>query len=154
MQRAGALVLSLFIGMNFAAAADAVRHGGEYRRVRGDEALPRGFDKLDLSAAQKAQIRAIVRADQETRQSPESVRAQREALRRKMQSWREQERRLLGNRRFDEEAAQRLIAERHQERLAWQRQQHELRMLKKRHAIFQVLTPEQQRRYREMQYGK
>ena len=161
MKKVTTLALALLIGANFATAADPVarNHQGasaqNHHQHAKRDGLPRGFEPLNLSEEQKAKIRAIAQSDREARPATDKS-ARREAAKQKMQNRREQERRLLDARHFDEQAAQKLIAERQQERLAVQQQQaeRELRMLKKRHAIFQVLTPEQQRQYRQMQNEK
>lgn len=161
MKKITTLALALLIGANFATAADpaAREHQGVYTKKHHKHAqrdgLPRGFEQLNLSEEQKAKIRAIAQSDRAARPAADKS-ARREAVKQKMQHRREQERRLLDARHFDEQAAQKLINERQQERLAMQQQhaERELQMLKKRHAIFQVLTPEQQRQYRQMQNEK
>ena len=59
----------------------------------------------------------------------------------------------MANKTFDEAAARRLIAEREQARAQFQ-QRHadfEMQQLKKRHAVFQALTPAQQKQWLESQ---
>ncbi|TFV01791.1 hypothetical protein E4T85_21360, partial [Bacillus stratosphericus] len=84
-------------------------------------------------------------------QQPESNR--REALRQQIDHYRAAEQNLLQAPAFDEAAVRNLISLREQDREA-QRRQHaelELQQLKKRHAVFQVLTPEQQQKWLEEQ---
>lgn len=106
------------------------------------DGLPRGFDKLDLTDAQKTQIRQIMEAGRpapmpEHRNTPENMQQERAA-----------EQALMQNKTFDEAAARNLIAQREQKRAEMQslKAQNELQRLKTRHAVFQVLTPEQQQK--------
>lgn len=118
---------------------------GEARRD-----LPRGFNNLNLSDAQKAKIKAIMEAD---RPAKSAAQTDREAFRRKMENRRTQENRLLSAKTFDEQAARALIAERRQEREALENEhaERELSRLKRHHAVFQVLTPAQQKQYLQNQ---
>ena len=111
------------------------------------DGLPRGFDTLDLSDAQKSKIRSIMA--QYRPQQPENHAARRAEFQQKMAQRQSQEQQLINSKNFDEQAARKLIAERQQERAELERQhaEHELQMLKARHATFQVLTPAQQQKY-------
>lgn len=111
------------------------------------DGLPRGFDQLNLSAEQKAKIQAIMQQNR-----PEQTRSQaqrRDDFHQKMAQYRAQEQQLMSSTTFDEQAARALITERQQERAAKEREhaERELQMLKQRHAVFQILTPEQQQKY-------
>ncbi len=121
--------------------------GNKFQR----DGLPRGFDELDLSDAQKSKIRSIMA--QYRPQQPENHAARRAEFQQKMAQRQAQEQQLIGGKNFDEQAARKLIAERQQERAELERQhaEHELQMLKARHATFQVLTPAQQQKYIAMQ---
>ncbi len=70
-----------------------------------------------------------------------------------MEARRAAEQKLMSNKTFDEAAARQMIVERQQERLQMEREhaERELQMLKKRHAIYQVLTPAQQKQLQELQ---
>ena len=111
------------------------------------DGLPRGFDELGLSEAQKSKIRDIM-AQHRPRQ-PENTPARRAEFQQKMAQRQSQEQQLINSKNFDEQAARKLIAERQQERAELERQhaERELQMLKARHAAFQVLTPAQQQKY-------
>lgn len=111
--------------------------------------LPRGFEKLNLSDEQKAKIKAIVEANK-----PEAKAKKDPAnFKQKMEARRQAEQKLMSGKQFDEAAARQMIVERQQERMGMEREfaERELQMLKKRHAIFQVLTPAQQKQFQEEQ---
>ncbi|MBF0804836.1 MULTISPECIES: Spy/CpxP family protein refolding chaperone [unclassified Neisseria] len=114
--------------------------------------MAHGFKDLNLTEEQKTKIRAIMEEGRDNRaQQPESNR--REALRQQIDHYRAAEQNLLQAPAFDEAAVRNLISLREQDREA-QRRQHaelELQQLKKRHAVFQVLTPEQQQKWLEEQ---
>ena len=115
------------------------------------DGLPRGFNELDLSEEQKSKIRSIMA--QYRPQQPENHAARRAEFQQKMAQRQAQEQQLIGGKNFDEQAARKLIAERQQERAELERQhaEHELQMLKARHATFQVLTPAQQQKFIALQ---
>lgn len=138
MKKSTLLVLALFSSL-----AVAAPHGKGFHRAE----LPRGFEYLDLSEAQKAKIKEIV----ESQPAP-AREHKRTDKQQKFAQLMAQERALMDNKQFDEQAARKMIEERRAERLADERAhaERELHMLKKRHAIFQVLTPEQQQKFRQM----
>ena len=115
------------------------------------DGLPRGFDQLNLSDAQKNQIKTIMEADRPA--PPSDLDSRRAEFREKMAKRREQENRLLGAKTFDEQAACQIIDERRKEREARDAEhaEHELNMLKKHHAVFQVLTPAQRKQFLDNQ---
>lgn len=126
------------------------KHGKIMRHHGGKHSdLPRGFEKLNLSDAQKAKIKAIVEADKPARAEKKDF----TDFKQKMQARRAAEQKLMNSPTFDEAAARQMIVERQQERLNMERKhaERELQMLKKRHAIFQVLTAEQQKQFQEEQ---
>uniref|UniRef100_UPI00359FF854 Spy/CpxP family protein refolding chaperone n=1 Tax=Neisseria dentiae TaxID=194197 RepID=UPI00359FF854 len=105
-----------------------------------------------LTEEQKTKIRAIMEEGRDNRaQQPDDNR--REAFRQQMENYRAAEQNLMKNPAFDEAAARNLIAQREQgmEEQRRQRAEFELQQLKKRHAVFQVLTPEQQQKWLEKQ---
>lgn len=111
--------------------------------ARGDLLLP-GFEKLNLSDAQKTEILRIMEANR-----PNNGARPEENMRPDRQAERTAEQALLQNKTFDEAAARELIA-RQEEASAAHRQQHadaQLQRLKTQHAVFQVLTPEQQQKW-------
>lgn len=124
--------------------------------------LPLGMAELNLTEAQKNQIKAIMEADRTQREQKHNgdKMAKMQQKIQKMQTYRNQERALMNNKNFDETAARRMIAERNQQfaqeraEMEKNRAERELQMLKKRHAVFQVLTPEQQKQYQENQQKK
>ncbi|WP_325313956.1 Spy/CpxP family protein refolding chaperone [Kingella oralis] len=122
-------------------------HSDKMRNKFKRDGLPRGFDELGLSEAQKSKIRDIM-AQHRPRQ-PENTPARRAEFQQKMAQRQSQEQQLINSKNFDEQAARKLIAERQQERAELERQhaERELQMLKARHAAFQVLTPAQQQKY-------
>lgn len=157
MKKTTALALAVLLAGNFASAAPAgVQAAKHFHHMKGSKSeLPRGFDRLNLSEEQKAKIKAIVEADRQGKQAHHAQQREqrRQQFRQNAQTRLQQERALLGSKQFDEQAARKMIAERRQARLAdeVQRTERELQMLKKRHAIFQVLTPAQQQQYQNMQ---
>lgn len=136
------------------------RHGKGMKGMKGDRnGLPFGMEELNLTDAQKTKIKAIMEADraERTQNRDSNKMAQ---MKQKMETYQNQERALMGSKNFDENAARRMIAERAQQRAqerAEMEKNHadrELQMLKKRHAVFQVLTPAQQKQYQENQQKK
>lgn len=123
--------------------------GQKYSGERmGRDGLPRGFDKLNLSQEQKNQIKALMQQNQQQRaQMGETRRAQ---MQQQLESRRVEEQRLLQNPTFDEAAARQLL----NQRINSQQQQmveFELKRLQHRHAIFQILTPEQRAQWQQQQ---
>ncbi len=133
-----------------AANPNGEHRGGKMMREHKKSDLPRGFEQLNLTDAQKAKIKAIVEANQ-----PTAPKANRDdaSFKQKMEARRAAEQKLMSNKTFDEAAARQMIVERQQERLQMEREhaERELQMLKKRHAIYQVLTPAQQKQLQELQ---
>ena len=154
MKKASALTAAVLAGvcaLSLAACSSerAPKHGHapagkEFRRGGMD----RGFKDLNLTQEQKAKIRAIMEEGRGSRMQPPGEN-RREAFRQQMESRRIAEQNLLTNPVFDEAAARSLIAQREQgmEEQRRQRAEFELQQLKKRHAVFQVLTPEQQQKW-------
>lgn len=136
-------------GNDNAPRMDGEHRGGKMMREHKKSDLPRGFEQLNLTDAQKAKIKAIVEADQP---APKANRDD-ASFKQKMEARRAAEQKLMSNKTFDEAAARQMIVERQQERLQMEREhaERELQMLKKRHAIYQVLTPAQQKQLQELQ---
>ena len=126
-------------------------HSDKMRNKFKRDSLPRGFDELGLSEAQKNKIRDIM-AQYRPRQ-PENTPARHAEFQQKMAQRQSQEQQLLNSKNFDEQAARKLITERQQERAELERQhaERELQMLQAHHAAFQVLTPAQRQKYTELQ---
>lgn len=110
--------------------------------------LPRSLHNLNLSEAQKTKIQSILA---EKGNKPAVVNKQERVE--MMQKFREQEQQLLNQSKFDEQAARRLINERQQAMVKnlQEHQEWQLDALKRRHAIMQVLTPEQQKQLAQQQ---
>lgn len=117
------------------------------------EGLPHKFNQLKLTDKQKAEIKKIMEANRPEKPSKDTQAQRREQFKQKMEQRRQQEQKLMMSKTFDEQAARQMIAQRQQERAAMEREQaeRELQMLKTRHAVFQVLTAEQQKQYLENQ---
>ncbi|MDO4998440.1 MAG: Spy/CpxP family protein refolding chaperone [Neisseria sp.] len=99
-------------------------HGGEHMKA-GRDGLPREFARLNLSEEQKTKIKAIVEANQAAMQNMEKPQAKtREAV--------------DYNQAFNEQAARQEIAQRQQQHAEMQ-----IRHMKMKHEIMQVLTAEQ-----------
>ncbi|ULJ62517.1 Spy/CpxP family protein refolding chaperone [Wielerella bovis] len=128
----------------------AKMHGAHGHQMKRD-GLPRGFEQLGLSDAQKAQIKTIM--EQNRPQKVDNQDTRRADFQQKMAQRRAQEQQLMSNKTFNEQAARNMIAERQQERAAMEKNhaERELQMLKQRHAVFQVLTPAQQQKFVENQ---
>ena len=126
------------------------RRSGAYTQKNHGErmsrdGLPRGFDKLDLSAAQKTQIQAIMQQDR-----PQANENRRAEMWQQLENRRVEEQKMLQNPAFDEAATRQML----NERMTTQQQkmvEFELKRLKNRHAAFQVLTPAQQTQFLEQQ---
>lgn len=154
MKKITAIAAAALLGIAGAAvAADSAANMQQPKQSREFKRgeLPRDLQALNLSAAQKTRIQAIL---QEGRPAQtELSEAQRNQMRTQAQAHRAAEQSLMANKTFDEAAARRLIAEREQARAQFQ-QRHadfEMQQLKKRHAVFQVLTPAQQKQWLESQ---
>lgn len=166
MKKLTALTIALMMSAGVAVAANHAEqhhpmgggHGGkmhgQFKKQFKKDGLPFGFAELNLSDAQKAEIKRIMEADRSNEsQKNDNKMAE---FKQKMDAQRKQERALMSGKNFDEAAARQMIAERQQERMTQQNQraERELKMLKKRHAIFQVLTAEQQKQYQANQEKK
>ncbi|KLT73028.1 hypothetical protein PL75_04960 [Neisseria arctica] len=116
---------------------------------RGD--MMRGLRDLNLTDEQKAQIKKIIEQNRPQHTQPDQ--AQRSEFQNQMAQRRAAENSLITSPTFDEAAARELISrhsQQHTERM--QRQSEiELQKLKTRHAIMQVLTPEQRQQWLEKQ---
>ena len=142
------MALAAVVGTT-AYAADNVNPGskpGVYQAKRGGEArmdnregLPRGFAKLNLSETQKQKIKAILDANQAQNAKNAPPHGARMA----------QHDELLTASTFDEAKARQMIQERQQRNA-----DRELQHLKTQHAIFQVLTPEQQKQWQEQRRAR
>ena len=154
MKKITAIAAAALLGIAGAAvAADSAANMQQPKQSREFKRgeLPRDLQALNLSAAQKTRIQAIMQEGRPARN--ELSEAQRNQMRTQAQAHRAAEQNLLANKTFDEAAARRLIAEREQARAQFQ-QRHadfEMQQLKKRHAVFQVLTPAQQKQWQERQ---
>ncbi len=170
MKKLTAFTVALMMTAGVAVAADQVQtprgepmqqeNGRHGKGKRGDRnGLPFGMEELNLTDAQKTKIKAIMEADRPQRnQNIDSNKLAQ--MKQKMETYQNQERALMNNANFDENAARRMIAERAQQfsqdraEMEKNRADRELQMLKKRHAVFQVLTPAQQKQYQENQQKK
>ncbi|QEY23776.1 Spy/CpxP family protein refolding chaperone [Neisseria animalis] len=153
MKKYFAIAAASLIGLaGIAAAAENMAH----HNARSDKAeramhkkgeLPRDLQALNLNSKQKADIQKIIethRADtKRDRTSNEAFRAE---FRKKMQEYRAAEQQLISAKTFDETAARRMIAEHNQHHT-----DKEVQRLKTRHAVFQVLTPSQQKQWLDNQ---
>ena len=119
-------------------------HGGEHQGKHSG--LPHGFEQLNLTDAQKAKIKTIMEQGRPAQADNQNTRH--EDFHQRMQARQAQEQKLMSNQTFDEQAARNMIAERQAERATMEKEhaERELQMLKQRHAVFQVLTPEQQQK--------
>lgn len=124
---------------------------GNIDRPKGD--VPYGFNQLQLTAEQKAKIKKIMDENRPEKPKDDSQQQRREKFKQKIEQQRQQEQELLSKKQFDEQVARKMIQQRQQEREAFEKEkaERELQMLKTRHAVFQVLTPEQQKQYLENQ---
>lgn len=105
------------------------------------------FEGLNLTEQQKAQIKQIQQSHRP--QFSAEHRKNLQAAQDKFEQHRLAEDKIITSKTFDEHAARQLIEARQQERLTMEkkRAEFELNNLKKRHAIFQVLTPAQQKQF-------
>ncbi|MDO4433511.1 MAG: Spy/CpxP family protein refolding chaperone [Alysiella sp.] len=120
-------------------------HGMHHHHKGG---LPYGYKKLNLTAAQETEIKKILESSR-TDNATEHHMYHHKSLQDKMQQRLNQEQQLLSGKTFNEQMARQMIAQRHQEHANLMREhaEHELRMLKTEHVVFQVLTPEQQKQF-------
>ncbi|MRN37974.1 hypothetical protein CRG49_000185 [Neisseria sp. N95_16] len=130
---------------------------GQKMHQKGE--LPRDLQELNLSNKQKAQIQKIMEANrpQQADKRPTVDAAKRAEFQQKMQQRRAAEQALITGKNFDQAAARRLVNERQAEfeQHAAERKQRmvdmEVKRLKERHDIFQVLTAKQQKQLLENQ---
>ena len=117
MKKITAIAAAALLGITGAAvAADSAANMQQPKQTREFKRgeLPRDLQALNLSAAQKTRIQAIL---QEGRPAQtELSEAQRNQMRAQAQAHRAAEQSLIANKTFDEAAARRLIAERMLER--------------------------------------
>lgn len=108
--------------------------------ARQQGGMPQDVQELNLSDVQKTKIRVIV----------QRFRPQVTSAREKQRSQYEQRvEKILRKPTFDEEEARSIIAKYRQENTGKKQEyaEHELQLMRQKHAIFQVLTPEQQEQY-------
>ena len=108
--------------------------------ARQQGGMPQDVQELNLSDVQKTKIRVIV----------QRFRPQVTSAREKQRSQYEQRvEKILRKPTFDEEEARSTIAKYRQENAGKKKEdaEHELQLMRQKHAIFQVLTPEQQEQY-------
>ncbi|WP_253452535.1 Spy/CpxP family protein refolding chaperone [Neisseria perflava] len=129
--------------------------------------MPRDLQDLNLSKKQQTKIQQILDANRPQRadnapqvQRPDNKapnEAQRAEFEQRMQAQRAAEQQIISSKHFDEAAARRMVEERQAEfeKNAAERKQRradmEVRRLKERHDIFQVLTAKQQKQWLENQ---
>lgn len=120
---------------------------------KGKGGLPYGFNKLKLTVEQKEKIKKIMDENRQEKLKGDSQTQRREKFKQKMEQQRKQEQELLSKKQFDEQVARQMIQQRQDERETFEKEkaEHELQILKTRHAVFQVLTPQQQKQYLENQ---
>lgn len=108
--------------------------------ARQQGGMPQDVQELNLSDVQKTKIRVIV----------QRFRPQVTSAREKQRSQYEQRvEKILRKPTFDEEEARSTITKYRQENAGKKQEyaEHELQLMRQKHAIFQVLTPEQQEQY-------
>lgn len=155
MKKSIILTLAFLLGSNFAAASPEHNLSHPPLHQHEHNNLPRGFEQLNLTAEQKEKIQAIVLKD--VNEHRDNINHHQEKNASKIDQHIQQERELLNNKIFNEAAARKMVEKQMQEYLANssnEQSQHieqRIKMLKKRHAIFQVLTPSQQKQFQEMQ---
>lgn len=155
MKKSIVLTLALLLGSNFASASPEHNFAHPPFHQHEHNNLPRGFEQLNLTAEQKAKIQAIVSNDINDHRN--NLNHHNENNTSKINQHIQQERELLNNKTFNESAARKMVEKQMQEYLANSSKEQSkyieqrIQMLKKRHAIFQVLTPAQQKQYQEMQ---
>lgn len=158
---------------------NAHKHEAGFQAHKKGE-LPRDLQELNLSSKQKTKIEKIIEANRpqnpmvntpEMQPNPQDMTpppaetqapndAKRAEFQKKMEERRMAEQKLVSSKSFDEAAARRMIAERHaeHEQNATERQQKmadmEIKRLKERHDIFQILTPKQQQQWLENQKNR
>lgn len=123
--------------------------------------LPRDLQELNLSSKQKAQIQTIMEANRP--QMPEGAPEMRgegkrdDNMKQAFAAEQAAEQKLISSKNFDEAAARKLVSERQakmQQHMAEHQQKqtdHEIKRLKERHDIFQVLNSQQQKQWLENQ---
>lgn len=168
MKKLTALTVFLMMSAGAAVAADqmqTVEHGkpmphehkhyGKAKHHSKKNGVPFGMAELNLTEEQKSKIKSIVDADR-AQQNQNRHSNQIAKLKQNMQAYRTQEQTLFANKNFDEAKARKMIAQRVQQRAELEKKyaERELQKLKKRHALFQVLTPQQQKQYQENQQKK
>lgn len=144
------LIISTLLGsMVFAPLAIAAPgNGGKAGCMQGRDDYPpmRMMQELDLSAAQRAQVRDIMQQfqakgamNQQGQKNQPGQRAQRG------QAMYQQRMEIISSAKFDEAAAQALVAEQ-----AARRQGMMVDHLRAQQQIYQILTPEQQQKYQQL----
>lgn len=103
------------------------------------DGLPRGFERLNLSDAQKTKIKAIMDANRPAQP------ANAQAGQAEFEQRRAAEQALISSKTFDEAKARQMITEQQQKHADMM-----LKNMKMRHDVFQVLTPAQQKQWQEM----
>ncbi|UOO81983.1 Spy/CpxP family protein refolding chaperone [Uruburuella testudinis] len=155
MKKTAAISAAVLMGLALTAcSADKPQRGSKHEQGMHKDfkrgGLPRDLRDLNLTDAQKAQIEQIMQQNRPQRgERPAPDAAEREQFRSRMEARRAAENSLLTNPTFDEAAARNLIAQGDQYQ-AQRQQRHneaELQQLKTRHAVMQVLTPEQRQQW-------
>lgn len=129
-------------------------HGKPFKgKHHNKNGLPRGFDDLGLTDAQKNKIKSIMEKSHPAKPSADTQETRRQAFMQKMQQRQAQEQQLMTSKTFNEQAARNMIAEHQQERANMEKEhaERELQMMKTQHEVFQVLTPAQQNKFLENQ---
>lgn len=103
------------------------------------DGLPRGFERLNLSDAQKTKIKAIMNANRPAQP------ANAQAGQAEFEQRRAAEQALISSKTFDEAKARQMITEQQQKHADMM-----LKNMKMRHDVFQVLTPAQQKQWQDM----
>lgn len=162
MKKLTAVSAAVLMGLALTACS-ADRHDRGPRTEQGMKkdfkrgGMPRDLAELNLTDAQKAQIKQIMEQNRpqarQQGQRPAPDDAQREQFRNQMQVQHAAEQQLILAPAFDEAAAKQLIAQENQQQAAHLQQREathdafELQQLKTRHAVMQVLTPEQRQQW-------
>ncbi|WP_432455768.1 MULTISPECIES: Spy/CpxP family protein refolding chaperone [unclassified Agarivorans] len=121
-------------------AANGNRHDGEGMRDRDGHPRMHLMRELDLTAAQKAQVKEIMQANK-----PSGETKQRDGERAQRNMMHQQHMAIVTSATFDENAAKNLLKkeqEKHQQRA--------LHMMRSQNAIYQILTPEQQQKFQQL----
>lgn len=124
----------------------AHQHSHDKVAKKGEQ-LPRDLRALNLNTEQKNKIQTILNQLHQRPAQPSAT--ERQALEQKINQRQAAEQQLISAKTFNESEARRLINERRQDRAEFERRQDEMQLknLKARHEIFQVLTPEQQQQW-------